>query len=207
MTTATKEQVDAVATMVIDNWHSIGVEEHEGILHMPAAIKRRNKAGGVDATPVMLRAISNPQRYQSRTLSRAWALSLSLDLDRDADLCGQLENYCILAFAIRDADGSFVQHVPNGEALFKLYGHASLTEVWGRYDAWIRMLHPGFGTWDAEQMWQVIARIKAGASIAPLAVMPGIAQASCLLFMAQQAACSTNAPSWLRSSATSTPAA
>jgi hypothetical protein len=205
--TATKQQVDAVAAMVIDNWDSIGVEEHDGILHMPAAIKRRNKAGGIDETRVMLRAISNPQRYRSRTAAREWAQSLSLDLDRDADLCGQLENYCILAFAIRDADGSFVQHVEDGPALFKLYGHASLSEVWGRYDAWIRMQHPGFGSWDAEQMWQVIARIKGGADLTPLAVMPGIAQANCLLFMASQAACSTNAPSWLRSSATSTPAA
>lgn len=201
------KQVDAVAAMMIEQWSSIGVEEHEGILHLPAAIKRRNRHGGVDETRVMLRGISNPQRYRSRTAAREWALTLHLDLDRDTDLVGQLENYCILGYAIRDAEPPFVQHCESGEVLFKRYGHQSLSEVWGRYDGWVRMLHPSFGQWDAEQMWQVIARIKGGADITPLAVMPGIAQASCLLFMAREACCSTNAPSWLRSSVTSTQAA
>ncbi len=198
--------VDNVVRLMLENWDLIGVVEGDGgILHLPATIKRRDKTGGVSETKVLLRNISNPQRVQSRVRSRAWAKELDLDLDRDRDLVDQLENYEILAYAIRDEDG-FMQHVPNGSALWKQYDMQSLGEIWGAYDAWVRMLHPSFGTWDGEKIWKVIARVRAGSTLAPLAGMPGIEQASCLLFMAREAALSPNAPSWLASSATSTPA-
>lgn len=201
------EKVEHVVRLVLENWDSIGVEESaDGILHLPASIKRRSKTGGIDETRVMLRNVTNRHRYRARTAAREWAKELSLDLDRDRDLVNQLEDYEILAFAIRDADDeNFTQHVPDGKHLWELYEPGSISELWGRYDAWIRMLHPSFGTWDAEQMWQVIARIKGGADITPLAVMPGIEQASCILLMAREACSSPNAPSWLRSSVTSTP--
>lgn len=198
--------VETVTRLILDNWESIGVEEHDGVLHMPAMIKRRDKTGGIAGDRVMLRNVTNPQRFRCRTESRSWALELGLDLDRDRDLVDQLENYCLLAFAVREPD-QFTQHVPDGRTLFKLYAPASLDELWGIYDAWVRMLHPSFGTWDAEKMWQVIAKVRAGADLTPLAVMPGIEQASCMLLMASEACNSPNAPSWLRSSETSTPAA
>lgn len=201
----TADKVEQVTRLVLENWESIGVEEYDGILHLPASIKRRDKTGGIVEVPVMLRNITNAQRFRARTASREWAKTLNLDLDRDADLVETLENYSILAYAIRDAgDAQFTQHVDTGETLWRMYDQQSLSELWGRYDAWIRMLHPSFGEWDAEQMWQVIARIRRGADVTPLAVMPGIAQASCILLMAREACCSPNAPSWLQSSGTST---
>lgn len=199
------DKVEQITRLVLDNWDAIGVEEHDGVLHMPAAIKRRDKTGAIAEVPVRLRNITNRHRVTARTESRAWAKRLELDLDRDADLVEQLENYCILAFAVRDPE-TFDQHVPSGEHLWRLYEPGSLDELWGVYDAWVRMLHPSFATFDAEQMWRVIARIKAEANLAPLAAMPGIAQASCMLLMAAEACSSPNAPSWLRSSAISTPA-
>lgn len=199
------DDVERVVRLVLDNWQQIGVEEHDGVLHLPASIKRRNKQGGIDEVQVRLRNVSNPQRFKARTQARDWSKLLGLDLDRDADLVDQCENYCLLAYAIRDVE-SFVQHVPDGQTLFKLYDPQALSELWGRYDAWVRMLHPSFGEWDGEKLWQVIARIRGAADITPLAVMPGIEQASCILLMARAACTSTIAPSWLRSSGTSTPA-
>ena len=205
-----EDKIEHVTRLVLENWDAIGVEELDGALHLPASIKRRDKSGAIAEVKVLMRNVTNHHRFKARTHSREWAKNLHLDLDRDADLVEHLENYSILAFAIRDVpegdDRSSVQHVPDGETLFKLYDQQSLSELWGRYDAWIRMLHPSFGEWDAEQMWQVIARIRGGADVTPLAVMPGIAQASCILLMAREACCSPNAPSWLRSSVTSTPA-
>lgn len=197
-----KADIDRVVQLVLDNWDEIGVQESpDHILHLPATIKRRDVKGGVVEERVLLRNVSNPQRFKARTASRAWAKELDLDLERDRDLVDQLENYSILAYAIRDAQ--FIQHVPDARELWKTYDMQSLGELWGAYDAWVRMLHPSFGTWDAEKLWKVIAKVRAGSTLAPLAYMPGIEQASCVLFMAREAALSPNAPSWLASSVTS----
>jgi hypothetical protein len=193
--------VEQVVQLTLDNWEEIGVQESpDGILHLPATIKRRNAKGNVIEETVFLRNVSNPQRFKARTAARAWAAELQLDLDRDKDLVDQLENYSILAFAIRD--GQFIQHMPDAKLLFKTYDMQSLNELWGVYDAWLRMLHPSFGTWDGEKLWKVIAKVSAGSTLAPLAVLPGIEQASCVLFMARECVHSPNAPSWLRSSVT-----
>lgn len=199
------DDVDRAAAAILENWAALGVEESDGALHKPATIKRRTKAGGLEGVAVMLRPVSNAQRVKARTRSRAWALRLELDLDRDRDLVEELENYSLLAFAIRDP-GSFTQHVADGEQLFAMYDNHSLSAVWGEYDAWLRMLHPSFGDFDGEALWRVIARVRAEADLTPLAGLPGIAQANCLLLMAREACCSPNAPSWAQSSVTSTPA-
>jgi len=197
-------ELNRVVQLTLENWDLIGVVEGDGVLHLPCSIKRRNVKGGIDEEKIYLRNITNEQRYRARVRSREWASEIKLDQAKDADLVDQLENFEILAYAIRDEN--WIQHYPRGVDIFKAYGPGALDELWGRYDAWCRMLHPSFGTWDAEQLWTLIAKVRAHSDISPLAVMPGVAQASCLLFMAREAACSPNAPSWLRSSVISTPA-
>jgi len=199
------DDVERAVSLVLENWDQIGVEERDGILHLPASIKRRNVTGGVDETPVRLRVVSNVVKVKARVEARAWAAKRSLDLDRDSDLVDMYENYCILAVAIRDTD-CHTQHVPDADTLWQDYEPSSIDELWGRYDAWVRMQHPSFGNWDGEKMWQVIARIKQRSDISFLAGMPGFEQASCILLMAREACCSPNAPSFARSSGTSTPA-
>lgn len=199
------DDVERAVALVLENWEQIGVEERDGILHLPASIKRRNAQGGVDETPVRLRVVLNPVKVRARREAREWALKEKLDLDRDVDLVDMFENYCILSHAIRDLD-CHTQHVPDALTLWRDYDPASISELWGRYDAWVRMQHPSFGNWDGEKMWQVIARVKQRSDISFLAVMPGFEQASCILLMAREACCSPNAPSFARSSGTSTPA-
>lgn len=199
------DDIERAVTLVLENWDQIGVEERDGVLHMPASIKRRAKDGSLTATEVRLRVITNPQRYTARTQARDWSKRLHLDLDRDADLVEMLEEYWILAYAIRDTD-CHTQHVPDAETLWREYDPSSIAELWGRYDAWVRMQHPSFGQFDGEQMWQVIARIRQRSDVSFLAGMPGFAQASCILLMAREACCSPNAPSFARSFEISTPA-
>jgi hypothetical protein len=198
------DDVERAVTLVLENWDQIGVEERDGILHMPASIKRRNAQGGVDETPVRLRVVANPVRARARREAREWALKEKLDLDRDSDLVEMFEEYVILSHAIRDTD-CHTQHVPDAVTLWRDYEPASITELWGRYDAWVRMQHPSFGNWDGEKMWQVIARIAHRSDISFLAGMPGFEQASCILLMAREACCSPNAPSYAQSFGTSTP--
>ena len=197
------DEINRVVQLTLENWDAIGVVEGDGVLHLPCTLKRRDVKGGIVEEQIWLRPLTNAQRYRARVRAREWATELKLDPKLDADLCDQLENFEILSYAIRGPE--LVQHFPSGVEIFKAYGPGSLDEVWGRYDAWCRMLHPSFGSWDAEQLWQVIARVRAHSDISPLAVMPGREQASCLLFMAREAALSPNAPSWLRSSGISTP--
>jgi hypothetical protein len=197
------DELNRVVQLTLENWDLIGVVEGDGIQHLPCPIKRRNSKGGLDdVETVWLRNITNEQRYKARVRSREWAAELKLDLARDADLVDQLENFEILAYAIRDSE--WIQHYPRGVDIFKAYGPGELDQIWSRYDAWCRMLHPSFGSWDAEQLWTLIAKVRAHSDISPLAVMPGREQANCLLFMAREACCSPNAPSWLRSSVTLT---
>ena len=191
------DDVERAVTLVLENWDQIGVEERDGILHMPASIKRRNAQGGVDETEVRLRAVSNAVKVRARVTARTWALKEKLDLDRDRDLVDMFEEYVILSVAIRDTD-CHTQHVPDPETLWREYEPASISELWGRYDAWVRMQHPSFGNWDGEKMWQVIARIKQRSDISFLAGMPGFEQASCILLMAREACSSPNAPSFAR---------
>ena len=205
----TPAQVDSrlerVVQLTLENWEAIGVVEGDGeVLHLPTSIKKRGKTGGLTEQRVFLRNVTNQHRFKARTRSREWAKELGLDLDRDADLVEDLERAELLAFAVRGE--AFEQHVLDGKMLVRMYDPGSLEALYSEWEAWTRMLHPSFGQWEAAELWQVIARVRAGSTITPLAVMPGRAQANLLLFMAREAALSPNAPSWLRSSETSTPA-
>lgn len=196
------EQVEAAVQFLTDNWEALGVQEHNDVLHMPASIQRRNKSGGVDAVPVMLRNVTNMHKIRARTLSRELALKLKLDLDRDTDQVEQLENYALLAYAIRDPK-TYDQHVPDAEALLQRYDTQSLTVLWGQYNSWIDMLDPRFGKMDGDQLWQTIVRIAREKSVGPLVSMPSVMQFTCIVAMATAALDSPKRPSWLQSSATS----
>jgi len=207
-------EVEAAANAVLEGWSQLGVMEHDGALHLPATLKRRNGDGGLTEVPVAFRMLRNPHRIQARVRSRAWFAKFpelkayapdGVSRGPDYDLLDEMENYEILAFAIRDASPPFDQHVTNGEELFERYDNQSLAEAWGAYDAWVRMQHPGFGKFTGEELWRVIARVAKGADLTPLAAMPGVEQATLMLLMAREACCSPNAPSWLRSSASLTP--
>jgi len=199
------EKTESAIDVVLENWEQLGVEEHDGILHLPATIKRRQKDGTLKELKVCLRPITNRQRYRCRVQSRHLAKKLDLDGERDTDLINELENYAILAYAIRDPK-TFDQHVPNAEELLEHYDPKTLEEVWGRLDNWVEILDPRYGEYDNEKLWEVIAEISQRANITPLAGMPGYAQATLIMLMASEACYSPNAPSWLQSSATSTPA-
>jgi hypothetical protein len=187
---------DKAVALVLENWNALGVQAHGDILHLPAAIKRRDVKGALTEVRVMLRNVSNDQLIKARVQSRQLALGMKLDLDRDKDLVEQLENYAILAFAIRDARAPFDQHVPDAEELLRRYDNQSLSELWARYNVWVDMLDPRFGAMDHEQLWRVIVRIAAEGSPSPLVAMPSIEQITCITLMAREALHSPNRPSW-----------
>lgn len=194
---AEENPVDRATRITLANWETLGVAEHAGILHLPASIKRRAASGGVDMTPVMLRNVTNIHRFQCRAAAREYAKTVKLDVERDVDMVNEIENYAILAYAIRDPK-TYDQHVPGVAELVTRYDAQSLVELWGVYNAWVEMLDPRFGELDDEQLWKVIARIAAEKTIAPLVALAGFEQHTCIIAMASEALRSPRAPSWLQ---------
>lgn len=192
--------------IVIERWHELAVTEHEGRLYLPASIKRRRADNGLDETPVVLTLLTNEQRVKARQQTRLLEQKLRLDPERDADLCSDLEAYCTLSFALRDAQAPHDQHMPDAEELWRTYDQPSIIELWGVYERWRDVLDPRCGEMTAEEVWRVIVAIKEQRRLDPLAAMPSVAQVSCVLFMAEAALLSTIAPSWVRPSESSTPA-
>lgn len=202
------DAVDKAVRFTLDNWEALGVVDHGGVLHLPAKIQRRNAKGGVDEQPVALRNVTNAHKHRCRVLARQYATSptVGLDLDRDKDLVDDIENYAILAYAIRDPEPPFVQHVPDAAALIATYDAQSLAGIWGVYNSWVEMLDPRFGELSAEELWQTIVRVAKEQNTSPLVVLPGYAQHTCIVLMAQEALRSPSLPSWLQPSAISKPA-
>lgn len=196
-----EDPVDRATRITLANWETLGIEEHAGVLHMPAFIKRRAAKGEVEATPVLLRNVTNTHRFKCRNTAREYAKTVNLDLDRDADMIGEIENYAILAYAIRDPK-TYDQHVPGVAELVTRYDAQSLVELWGIYNAWTEMLDPRFGELNQEQLWQVIARVAKEGTLRPLVQLPGVEQHTCIIAMASAALHSPTAPSWLRQPAT-----
>lgn len=193
------EKADQAVAFVVDNWDALGVEEHAGMLYLPASIKRRTKAGGVESTSVALRNVSNHHKFKCRSMARDYAKQYELDLDRDAALVEEIENFALLTFALRDPKPPHDQHVPSLTALLDRYDAQSLAEVWGRYNSWVEMLDPRFGEMSEDDLWNCIVRIAAEKNAGFLAAMPGYAQATCIVFMARAALTSPTRPSWLQS--------
>lgn len=199
---AADDPVQRAVAFTLENWDGLGIEEHGGVLHMPAKIRRRAADGSSSDRAVMLRNVTNAHRFRCRKLARQYADQVGLDLDRDADYISEIENYSLLAYAIREPK-TFDQHVPGLAELVNLYDAQSLAELWGVYNAWIEMLDPRFGELTDDQLWQTIARIAKEKTITPLVGMPGYAQHTCIVVMASQALHSPSRPSWLPPPATS----
>lgn len=191
------DKTDAPVAFVLSNWDELGIVESQGILHMPASLKRRDAKGGVSEVPVMLRNVTNHHKIQARKISRAFAQQSGLDIDRDADIVTELENYAILTYAIRDPK-SFIQHMATLEELLHAYDTQTLAELWGRYNVWVEMLDPRFGEMSGEDLWRAIGRIAKDANPSFLAGMRGAEQFSCIVLMAREALHSPNRPSWLQ---------
>jgi hypothetical protein len=193
------DPVEKAVAITLDNWESLGVQEHEGVLHLPASIKRRNSKGIVEEQPVALRNVTNAHRYKCRQLARSHAVEHGLDIDRDKDVVSEIENWAILTYAIREPEKPFDQHVATVKDLTTTYDTQSLVELWGRYNIWVDMLDPRFGEMSNEQIWLAIARIHAEKNPSFLASFGGTAQITIITCMADLCMSSPTRPSWLQS--------
>lgn len=165
---------------------------------LPAVLRVRQATGELKETPCVLIEVDEPRRYKARVRSRAWAHELKLDLDRDKDLVDQLENFEILAYAMREAEEPHsAQICAEGKELFNLYKKGPLMEVWGVFNHWTEIMSPRFGRLDRDEIWGVISEIVKEGTLRPLMRIGGLEQSSCMLLMARAALSSPMCPSSL----------
>jgi hypothetical protein len=189
----------ADAALGLGAFGELGVFEKDGKLYLPTRIKVRSATGeAATAEEVLLTAATPDQRYTARTQARAWAAKMKLDLDRDVKYVDEMENYWLLAYAIRDRT-TRSQLEETAQSLTKRFNDFSLKETWHRYNHWCELIDPRYGELTNEQLWQVIAEIASGGTLLPLVAMPGFEQSTCIVFMARAAVSSASAPSWLSS--------
>ena len=192
-------QALAEAALGLGAFSELGVFEKDGRLYLPTSIKERTASGGAGvAAEVLLTSATPDQRYTARSKAREWAAKMKLDLDRDVKYVDEMENYWLLAYAIRDRQ-TRSQLEESAQALLKRFNDFSLKETWHRYNHWCELIDPRYGVLSNEQLWQVIAEIASGGTLLPLVAMPGFEQSTCIVFMARAAARSPSAPSWLSS--------
>lgn len=165
---------------------------------LPAVMRKRDDKGKLDEKPITIMTIDEPRRYKARVRAREWALKLKLDLDRDADLAGQLENYEIMTYAIREPKAPYDQVYAKGEELFAAWKKGPLMEIWGLVNHWEDLNNPRFGELTRDELWDVVQRINREKTLRPLMLTGGIEQSSCIMLMAEAALHSPMAPSSLR---------
>lgn len=168
------------------NWAELGVVEHEGQLYLPVKIRRRKVDGSLDEKPAMLKCKLSDHRIKARTRARKWAEEQSLTAD-DGDLIKELENYWLLAFALREPKKPFDQMFPDGPSLYNAVEHQALRELWGKLDLLGDLLDPRYGELSDDEMWAVIERIALRGEPSPLAELDSLSQAICIAFMAKAA--------------------
>jgi hypothetical protein len=174
------------------------VGSSEGPL-LPAVLRKRTETGALEEKPIMIMTLDEPRRYKARVKSREWAIRLKLDLERDKDLVSQLENYELLAYAIREPKGpTYDQVYAKGEELFAAWKKGPLMEIWGLVNHWEDINNPRFGELTRDELWDVVQRIHREKTLRPLMLTAGIEQASCIMLMAEAALSSPMAPSSLR---------
>lgn len=201
-----RDRIDRAREYLEGVFDSLGVEEDEEGLVCPVQIRRRRKDGSLKEIAAVLRRPSFAQRARARLDSRKIATEhFKLDLERDADFVGELENFSLLCFALRDPEPPHVQHRGSVLELLSEYDVESLSEAWGLLDRWTTYLHPSFGEFDAEDLWEIIVALGRSQDIRPLLATPGHVQATCMLFMAARACESPSAPLWLQPPSTSPP--
>lgn len=176
-------------------WDELGIVEDEtGALLLPVELRKRTKDGGVKGQAAMLRPLENRQKISARKRAREWFEELALDYEKDKDFFDELENYQLLAFALRDADPPHLQHEYDAKALFDRYSSGELMSTFERLQQWTDVCDPRYGDLEAKEMWEVIQRIARDGNPSFLAGMRSFEQLTCITFMAQEASRSPRAP-------------
>ncbi len=175
-----------VEQLVGKNWDEIETLEHAGYLLFPDKLYKRNRQGGLDEEPIVLRVPREHELRKARVQANKIAEDDGLDPDRDKDLVDNIETVCILALAIRNSTPPHEPWKPNPRELEKRYDRGALMQLWGKLDALTHVLNPAAGSITKEEMFALVAALAKERNIVPLHVYEPDVQASFIVTMAVQ---------------------
>lgn len=181
------------------------VQAEDGHKLVRDSIKERNpKTGEIKEVPVFVRIPRPRDLIVAKAEARSWfATFKGLDVDRDSEMFDEMEKLCLLAKAIRTADGLHPQ-LASADELSANFEEGSLADLMGRLSVYRDMTDPRESAMTAEELWPVIKSVAQAGHLGPLTGIDGLGQTSCLVFMAVQAMTSPSALAWLQSFETST---
>jgi len=132
----------------------------------------------------MLRVPREGDMRRARVLARSLAASEKIDEQRDRDMFVNLENICILAFAIRNNTAPYEPWQPEPLLLERQYDKVCLQGMWSKLDQLNEVLNPSPSQLSSGEIVALIAAIARSRNLGPLAVYGPGAQTSFVVSMA-----------------------
>jgi hypothetical protein len=165
-------------------WEQLEAVEAGDELHFPDVLHVRRKTGEFEPVPVMFAVPLQPTMRKARVLAKQLAARDKIDQEADKNLFDDLENACILWYAIRSATPPFEPYAYDVDALEKKFGRDVLKLAWQKLEGYRRVVDPRPASITKEQCLAVVGSIAGRRAISPLLVFDGPAQTACIVFMA-----------------------
>jgi len=173
-----------IARLMRADWADAGVIEVNDFLLFPDVLVRRRADGTWDEKPVMLRVPREGDLRRARVLARSLAANEKIDETRDRDMFVNLENLCVLAFAIRNNTAPYEPWQPEPLLLERQYDKVCLQGMWNKLDQLNEVLNPSPNQLSSGEIVALIAAIARSRNLGPLVVYGPGAQTSFVVSMA-----------------------
>ena len=181
----------------------LGALEHEGRLHFPESLKKRNAKGELVEVPIVIRIPRQEERARARVEARKWCEKIGIDPEKDADHLDSFDTLCLCARAIRDVEPPHAQHMLAHD-LVASYDTRSLLDAWDRINFYDRMLDPRPEEIDDATFERLVEAVRKAGNLRPLAAIAGSAHDRFVTRMASELSSLWTARSSAPSLATST---
>lgn len=178
------QRTHVIARLMRADWEGAGVIENGDYLLFPDKLIRRRADGTWEEKSVFLRVPRESDLRKARVQARALALQEKIDEQKDRDLFSNLENLCILAFAIRNNTAPFEPWQPEPLLLEKQYDKVCLQSMWTKLDQLHEVLNPAPNQLSAGEIVALIVAIARSRNLGPLVVYGPGAQTSFVVSMA-----------------------
>jgi hypothetical protein len=176
--------------MLKKSWAELEVVERGERLLFPEKLWKRVKDGRFQVTPIMVQVPRLDEMRTARAMAHRIAAADGIDPKRDPIEFENIENVCIMSWAVRDATSpySFMfaasKDLPDPRMLEKKFDEGSLAHLWARLKPYKDLLNPQLSKLTRADFMAVIAAVAERRDIAPLHAIDGPAQNSCIVTMA-----------------------
>lgn len=165
------------------DWGELEVLEHAGYLLFPDTLIKRERDGTFKQIPVTLRVPREPDMRKARVAARAIFQKEGLDEKADRVMFANLENFCILSQAIRNATPPHEPWEDDPQVLESKYDKSSLVQLWEKLERLHQVIDPAPDKISKQEMVLLIAAIAKERNLGPLAVYGSAAQTSFVVTM------------------------